>query len=239
MKNIKNFKDFINESSYPSFSQGMSPSTGFGYSDLSSINTGGSVAPKDPTISFNAWDKFKFDNREKFSRLGTLLQSIFGNGGGFSNYQDTLDVDIEDLSILRLERNNNGLLDIYLRFLIEEHVCTGIIKNWGGNRAISFKTSLEISPTANEKLKNIFSETLIEWFKPYEDCEYRTLKEIRCYDNLGNICIIPVGGKIITEKVANNTIEFTYNDKVYNIRGLDYYFFNYWFKTEEKNNFYL
>jgi hypothetical protein len=68
-----------NESSMFAPTDGFSPGASFGHTALSSINTGGSIQPKDPNLSFDAWDMHKNNMRDRMSRLSDLMSSVFMN----------------------------------------------------------------------------------------------------------------------------------------------------------------
>ena len=145
--------------------------------------------------------------------------------------------------------NNNGLLDIYIRFTLEEEIFYGKFANWGGINKPTFTSKVMFLPIINGykdngiRLFGLLEETLNEWFKPKDDTFYRALKEVSVYSFLGTQFTIPLGGKIEIENViisdTKPIIYINYSDNIYTLSGLEYYFFNWWFKEEQKNEYYL
>jgi hypothetical protein len=248
-KNIKKYEDFLRlyESGYNSLQTGMNPSTSFGLTDLSTINTGGAVEPKDPNLSFDAWDKHKANMRDEFSRMSDILASVFAQTNVKIGKQ--FEESIEDLSIVKIYRNNNGALDIYIKFMFMDEIFYGSFKNWGHYNEPTFKSSITQIPELMYQSENIIrlvgliKETLDKWFKPTEDDYYRALQEVRVYNEMGQIFTLPQGAEVLIEDVVTQDKEpiiyMSYDNRMYTLTGLDYYFFHWWFKSEEKKEFYL
>ena len=242
-KKIKKYNDFLNED----INQGFSPSASFGASDLSGVNTGGSVSPKDPNMSFDPWDKHKANLRDEFSRLGDILKNVFAQTS--VKMGKHFEESIEDLSIVKMYRNNNGAIDIYIKFMFMDELFYGTFKNWGHYNEPVFKSSITNIPELMHQKENIIrlvgliKETLNKWFQPTEDDFYRALKDVKVYDQMGQIFTLPQGAKVFVEDVVTQDKEpiiyLTYDNTLYTLTGLDYYFFHWWFKNEEKKEFYL
>lgn len=226
-------------------SAGFSPSAAFGATDLSGVNTGGNTA-RDPNLSFDAWDHEKHNMRDQLKRMSDILMNVFSSGSiNFS--QELVDI-IEDLTIVKIFRNRNGSLDIYLKFFYEEEVFYGVFKNWGTISDPKFVSRIFDIPAIGFykenriKIENILKNVLEEWFRPKEE-KYIALKEVKVYDYLGNIKYIPKGGKIEIINVISEDhepeIELMYSNQEYLFKGLDFYFFHWWFSAIEKQEFYL
>ena len=113
-KNIKRFEEFLNEDfGIGSQQYGMNLSAGFGYSEISG-NGQGITQPKDPELSFDSQDSFKNNLKDQINRFVNIGRSIFNYGN--YNYGYDFISEIEDLYIAKMFTNNNGLLDIYIRF---------------------------------------------------------------------------------------------------------------------------
>jgi hypothetical protein len=248
-KIIKQFKDFLklNESGYNSLQTGMNPSTSFGLTDLSTVNTGGAVEPKDPNLSFDAWDKHKSNLRDEFSRMSDIMTSVFNQTN--TRIGKEFEENIEDLSIVRIFRNNNGALDVYIKFLFADEIFYATFKNWGHYNEPTFKSSITDIPQINYQKENIIrlvgmiKESLNRWFRPIEDDSYRALKDVRVYDDMGRIFTLQQGSEITIEDVVTQDKEpiiyMSYENRNYTLTGLDYYYFHWWFRNEEKKEFYL
>lgn len=247
MKNIKKFNQFINEDFGIGAQQyGLNLSAGFGYSDLSQFGSG-SEQPHDPDLSFDEYDRHKNNLKDQINRFVQIGKNVFNNG--VYNYGYDFISEIEDLYIVKMFLNNNGLLDIYIRFVLEEQTFYGKFENWGGINKPTFTSKVLFLPLINGyqdnkiRLIDLLEQTLNKWFAPHEDFEYRALKEVNVYSGLGKIFTIPEGGKIKIEDVIlqeyKPIIYLNYAGEIYTYTGIEYYFFNWWFKKEEEKEFYL
>lgn len=245
MKHIKKFN--LDESFGISTQQyGMNLSSAFGYSDLSTVNAG-TNQPIDPDLSFDAQDTFKNNLKDKINRFVGIGKKIFNNG----NYNFGYDFisEIEDLYIVKMFKNNNGLLDIYIKFTLQEELYYGKFEDWGGINKPVFTSKVLYLPIINGfkdntiRLIGLLSETLNKWFTPKEDAYYIALKEVVVYTNIGTQYTIPIGGKVLIDDAIikdNKPLVFLeYKENIYTFSGLDYYLFNWWFKKEDKKEYYI
>ncbi len=249
-KHVKNFEGFLNESAYPGIGAnqyGLNLSASFGYSDLSQFGSG-TEQPIDPNLSFDAYDRHKNNLKDQINRFVQIGQSVFKNGV-YNNIGYDYISEISDLYIAKMFFNQNGLLDIYIRFTIEDELYYGKFEDWGGINEPKFSSKILIHPLINGYKDNtiriiaMFKDTLNKWFTPQEDSYYNALKEVKTYSNLGNIFMIPEGAEVKIEDVIlqdyNPIVYINYKDVVYTFTGIEYYFFNWWFKKKEDKEFYL
>lgn len=239
-KFIKKFNDFITEN------YGMNLSSSFGNTDLSHTNSG-SEQPVDKDLSFDEYDRHKNNLKDKVNRFVSIGKSVFTTGS--FNFGFDFISEIEDLYIVKIYPNNNGTLDIYIRFTLEEDIFYGKFEGWGGIDKAEFKSRILFMPIINGykdnkyKLIGLFEDALNKWFRPKDSCYYRTLKKVSVYDRIGRIYDIDEGGLVKIEDVIiqdnKPTIYINYNDTVYTLSGLNYFYFNWWFKMEEEKEFYL
>ena len=244
MKRIKKFKDYttINESIVET---GFSPGSSFGQSDLATVN-GGGLAPRDKDLSMDGLDTHKNNIKTRMQTMSDIMTNVFASGD-IQLSKDLVDV-IEDLSIVKIFRNMNNSLDIYLKFLYEEEVFYGSFKKWGDFSEPIFKSKIFDIPAIGNykenriKVENILKKVLESWFIPKKST-YVALQNVKTYDMMGNICNLPKGGKIIIDNIILDDyrpeIEFMYNNHKYTIKGLDYYYFNWWFNPEQEQEFFL
>lgn len=231
MKNVLNFERFVNENwDFPGYGVAMN---------------GNGITPNDPTLSVNAYDKFKADAESQVARLRYILQNVFTDVStmGKSNF----DFVIEDLKIFRILPNNNGFLDIYIKFMLNSNNYMGCFKDWG-SKNYKFESGVLSIPQIRLHLENkiklegIFKKCLTEWFIPNSG-EYKALTKIKVYDFMGDIFYIPQDANIVVDEVVTEdeqpVINILYKDKMYYLTNLDYYFFNWWFDTKEKPKFYI
>lgn len=242
MKRILKYDNYLKEN----INSGFNPSSAFGLSDLSTVD-GGSIEPKDPNLSFDAWDKHKSNMRDSFTRMSGILNQVFSAGN--TRIGKEFEENIEDLSIVRLYRNNNGSLDLYIKFLFMDELFYGTFQNWGSYNDPIFKSTITQLPQLVYQKETMFrliglvKDTLSLWFQPAEDNNYRALKDVRVYNEMGQIITLPQGADIRVEEVVTQEKEpiiyLTYNNALHTLTGINYYYFNWWFKSEEKRNFYL
>lgn len=246
-KRIKNFEDFLNEDFGIGAQQyGLNLSAGFGYSDLSQFGSG-TQQPHDQELSFDEYDRHKNNLKDQINRFLQIGKSVFQTGTYHTGY-DVIS-EIEDLYIAKMFTNQNGLLDIYIRFTLQEQLFYGKFEDWGGINKPTFTSKVLYMPLINGfkdnkfRLIGLLEETLNKWFTPKEDACYRALKEVKVYNNLGNIFMIPEGGKVIVEDVIlqdyNPIIYLNYKNTIYTLTGIEFYFFNWWFDKQEEKEYYL
>lgn len=226
-------------------SNGFSPGASFGSTDLATVNTGGGNA-SDPNLSFDPWDTHKNNMRDQLNRLSDILVNVFNSGT--VNFSSELMEIIEDLTIVKIFRNNNGCLDVYLKFFYEEEVFYGVFKNWGLISEPVFISRIFDIPIIGYykenriKIENILKHVLEGWFRPKEE-KYIALKDVKVYDMMGNIKHIPKGGKIEIDQIIAEDhkpeIKMIYSNNIYVMKGLDYFFFNWWFDVIDKQEFFL
>ncbi len=239
---IKRYIEYIKEDN------NFNPSASWGLSALDSINSKGSIEPKDPNLSFDPYDKNKSDIKNGFDRISSIMKDVF-NTTSF-NFGQHFEENIEDLTIVKLYKNNNNSLDMYIKFIFMDELFYASFKNWlSTNNNYSFHSMITELPTFKynkenlNKLIGILLRVLTEWFSPIEGDTYKVLKDVKTYTQLGSIFTLPQGAEIIVDTVLsqemNPSIYIEYNGSIYSITGLDYYYFNYWFDNKEKKTFYL
>jgi hypothetical protein len=220
---------------------------GFQQFGLSGLNTA-AVEPKDPTLSLDAWDKHKNNLRDQFARLQGILQNVFSTYSG--SYIKSVNLNIEELTNLyihRIYKNNVLGIDIQIKFEYENENYYGVFKNYTSSE-VDFRSNIlsipiiALHPENKIKIVGILKKCLNEWFKPYEGL-YKTLKDVKVYNDMGDIFYIEKGSVVIVDEVLreNNKpiIYLLFRDKRYYLCDIDYYFFNYWFSKKEKTNFYI
>jgi hypothetical protein len=149
--------------------------------------------------------------------------------------------EIDNLKILRINKNENLKLNIYISFEIEDIEYFGVYKNFNHINPDKLKCELFTDPDhyyIDEpyviKMDNYLRNILNKWFVP-EKGEYVNLNNnLRCRNNMGENIHIKLKSVINvtmtgTDKDGDPYIKFKLNDEQYVINKNDYYFFKYWF----------
>jgi hypothetical protein len=231
-KNILNFEDFVTES-LAEFGF-----AGYGYA--------GTSAPKDMSSTAGAENVRQSQHDEQNLRLQNILSNVFATTMNIP--KNNFEFDITDLKVVRIFPNNSGSLDMYIKFTMDEGMYYGTFKNWASYSGARFESpvlnhpNIKVHLENSIKLEGIFKQVLNEWFKPNEG-EYRPLKQVKVYDESGNIFMLPEHGKVFVDEVLTEEdkpiIYLTYSDRRYFLTDLDYYFFHWWFEPKEKTKFYI
>lgn len=235
MKYIRNFKGWkaLHENKYAELN---------GISTATDIHGGSLDQPTNPRTSMDAHDRFSNYSQQQHSQLVSMLHQIFPNANIDSS---SLELDLKELTIQRIYKKENGGIDIYIEYKLDEEYAHGVFYNWGGDTyQIRFKTTLfdnfNLNYIFKRKLEGILKKTLQKWFIP-EEGEYTLLKdELPVWDEYGNKPVLKKGNKIkvvkITRKDLKPNIHIIHNDKNYWITDEDYYFFKYWFVPVKKHS---
>ena len=248
MKNIQKYNRYkFFKESYSDFNQfsqgGVSPhSLGPGY--------GFAV---DPSLSiYGNQDSPYTDPYSRTPMFVNALQGILknlnpdtlGTYGGVKYDQFLEDVDpYTDLTILRINKNANQSLDVYISFKFDKEEFFGVYKKFNGIEKPKLQSDLftdsqyrYIDDTYVLKLDNYLYQILINWFKP-KRTTYTCLKKdgISVRDKMGGKFILPYNKTIKVVNASNDKdgtsyITFDYQGEKYVINKNDYFYFNYWFE---------
>lgn len=217
MKNLQNFQDFICEAA----------------GDYGNVN--------DPGLNIDPFTRHTQELSQQHARLQGIITSIYANSPGLFGQDTRFNFEIEDLKIVRIYRNSNGSLDMYLRFEYEEKAYHGTFKNWaavtGSKLETPFYNAVGFSRENHIKFEGVIRRALMNWFKP-KLAVYRTLTDVKTYDDsMGSIVMLPVNAVVEVEDVFTEEdkpiIYIRYKDILTTITGNDYYYFNWWFQEHK------
>jgi len=228
---IKNWKEFtINENQQAAWGAGP-----FNGSQPTSLTGGSPIQPNDPQLTTDGFDRQKSNIINAQLKLGQMTQNIFKQGVS----SQVIDLELEKLKILSIEKNQSGGCDILLEFKFKDYdqkeTYFGKFSNWGAFNNTSFKTNFKSdSLIFNKKVEAILKKAMLKWFEP-ELGDYRLLNDVaRVYDNMGAVYELKEGARV---KVVNVQLENTKPmihmkvGKNYRyLTDLDYWFFNWWFE---------
>jgi hypothetical protein len=200
------------------------------------------VLPDDRQLSFDSFDKHLDNLRQANLRLNGILNGIFNTyvNNKMSIRSDYVEgQNVSDLKILRIVKNELFFLDFYITFVINEKEYYGVIKNFDKNPMFfseAFKVGTPDLYVTKEwiiRTKGAIIRSIKNWLIAQRGT-YLALKDVDCFSDVsGKIITIKKGDKIEVLGVSDKQIIITYNKNRYNIRGLNYYYFNYWFKLIE------
>ena len=230
------------------------------YSDFNQFSQGGvsphSLGPgygfaTDPSLSiYGNQDSPYTDPYSRTPMFVNALQGVIKNlnkdtlgfYGGIKYDQFLEDVsEYTDLTILRINKNENLTLDVYISFKFSNDEYFGVFKkiNWIDRDSLKSDLYTEseysyIDETYQLKLDNYLYQILVNWFKP-KNTQYISLKEnLSVRDKMGSKYLLPKDSLINViatnvDKDSNSFIKFDFEGEKYVINKNDYYYFNYWF----------
>ena len=176
--------------------------------------------------------------------LKNLNKDTIGNYSAIKYDKFLEDVDLyTNLKILRINKNTNQYIDVYISFDFDNEEFFGVFKNFNSIERKKLSTDLYtdssykyIDEIYKLKLDNYFFQILTNWFRP-KNKKYLNLKKSGVYarDKMGNNFLIPYNSIIQVimsnvDKDGNSFINFKYKDERYVINKNNYYYFNYWFE---------
>lgn len=240
MKLLKFNKHMFLKESYSDFNQydiGPSPIAGCGFA-------------VDQALSVNSQDDSPFSNN--YHKSAMMVNSLLNiikqmnkdhvmNYGTvkFDQFLEDLD-DITDFKILKININSKLRIDIYISFRLNDEDFFGVFNDFNWIQKGKLKSDLfsdnryrYINYNYIIKIDNYFRKILLSWFKPHDNSEYISLKDINIKNELGKSIILPINStiSIISSNVMteHSYIKLEYKGKIYTINGNNYYYFNYWF----------
>lgn len=191
-----------------------------------------------PELSMDAFDKHIDNIRSSNIKLNGILNTLANSGGVFNMRKDKMEdgLDIRSLKILRMYPSNDINLDIYISFVISDQEYYGVIKNFMDESPKVFSEAFRdprLLPSKEWiiKVKGILVKTIERWMI-VEPGKYQALKDIECTtEDTG--ALVQVKAKTKFEVIRN----YDYDKIIININGTDcalkgmnFYYFNYWFK---------
>lgn len=203
---------------------------------------------QDPTMSLYSDDSSPYvDN---FARVGQMVNDLsrvmknLMNDMSADIKQHKVDYFLEDieefknLKILRIFKNNELSLDIYISFELHDEEFYGVFRKYNGITKPRLKTDLftdqrfgYIDTEYFLKMTNYLYKILYNWFIPIVG-EYKVLQKYTIKDSMGNNKTLKVGNvfklKGYNEDNGKLYLILKYKEDIYTINDNDFYFFNYW-----------
>jgi hypothetical protein len=167
---------------------------------------------------------------------------------GYDNDKTTrIDYFIDDVDsysnfkILRIVKNNNLSIDIYISFTFNDDEFFGVFKNFNTSN-IKFNSELfndtrypYMDYEYKLKLKNYIKNKLNKWFLPKKGLYKNINDHTYVIDKYGKKLKLKEKSTVEVigtdyENGDNIFVILKYRDDKYYLKGNDYYFFNYWFE---------
>lgn len=203
---------------------------------------------QDPSLGMYSDDSSPYvDNYARVGQMVNDLTRVMNNVMGDLRSDirmHKLDYFLEDieefknLKILRIFKNNDMFLDVFISFELHEEEFFGVYKSFNGVNDPKLKTDLFSDPRFNYidteyylKLTKYLYKILFNWFIPTVG-DYKVLQQFTVKDNMGTKkilkkgCVFKVKGH--NEENGKLFIIIKYKEDIYTINDNDYYFFNYW-----------
>lgn len=189
-------------------------------------------------LSHGAFDKHIDNLRMSNVRLNDILNSIRSSNDIYNTKTDkSMDgLDISNLKILRMFQLNEIDIDVYISFNLGEKNYFGVIKSFVINPVVQCEIFRDHSLFVNKewviKMKGLLLKTIKGWLNIPSNTKWKSLKPIQCTDTLtGELLIIDEGMEVkVIRTLSNNTIIISINDRTCEIKGTNFYYFNYWFE---------
>lgn len=187
---------------------------------------------RDPHISYNDPSRAIDLGKESLLRFNAVMNKIMLDNSLYSP-KTGLNKDIERISDLIIQRviNTDGVnIDIFISYKYDNTEYYGVIRNYNTYKP-KFETELYqniyCSIEQRIKIEGILIKA-INMFLMMDKGDYITLKDIEVKNKLtGNILVLPSDSKITLINSTDNEIYINFNDKVYVINGINYYYLNY------------
>lgn len=191
----------------------------------------------DPALSINAFDKHEDLVRGAISRLGQIRGALSGSAA-YKSLKSKLSLEdqkIQNLTIIKIDKNIHNSYDVYLKFKINDEEYWGVIKDILGN--CDFKSEVfkdyHLLQTKEwvVKLKGLIIKNVKSFLKP-QFGKFKSLKDdVICFSmTTGNLLSIKKGTEIEVLKSYDNKIIFDHKGEKYTLTGDNFIYFNWWFE---------
>jgi len=204
-------------------------------------NTPMAVHVDNPQLSTDAFDKHVDNIRSSNVRLNGILNVLSNSGGVFNFRKDKMEdgLDITNLKILRMYPNNDINLDVYISFIISNIEYYGVIKNFMDETPqVHSEAFRDPKVFASKewiiKVKGLLIKTIRQWLN-VEPGKYQALKSVQCTtEDTGELVEIKMNTKFdVLMNYDYSKIVVDINSINCILTGMNFFYFNYWFKKIE------
>lgn len=204
------------------------------------MNPDSSVAAvnvNDPTLSLNFADTQVNLVRQAQAKLSGILTSLKFDQK-LSSPRNLPDQEITELKVTRIYTSSNIHFNIYISFTINEIEYSGKVVNFGSidpqvtSEAFRDIQNLVVSKEWLIRTKGMILKALRMWLTP-DAGNWISLKEVRVVNiRSGEEKFIPKNSVVNVVRSYELKNIISYCGETYQISGLGYFYFNYWFIKE-------
>ena len=204
--------------------------------DLQRFGESPTAQAEDPQASHGAFDKHIDNIRMSNVRLNNIMNTVRSSNNIYNVKKDTVfdGMEIEDLKILRMFPKNEIDLDVYITCKLDDKEYHGVINNFITNPYVKSEVFTDPDLFVNKewviKTRGTLIKVINNWLN-ISPSKWTSLKEIQCTDvNTGGLVIIGKDDTVKVLRTMDNTIIISYNDQTCELKGMNFYYFNYWFE---------
>lgn len=210
----------------------------FNHQRMNSDNMPMAMHVDNPELSMDAFDRHSANIQASNIRLNGILNTLASSGGVFNFRKDKMEdgLDIKNLKILRMYPSNDINLDVYITFVLSDTEYHGVIKNFMDENPQVYSEAfrdpdLFASKEWIIKIKGLLIKAIKRWMI-IEPGEYQALKDINCVtEDTGEFVELKSKSKFnVIRNFDDTKIIININGTDCSLKGLNFFYFNYWFK---------
>jgi len=187
-------------------------------------------------LSQNAFDKHLDNIRTSNLRLNDILNTVRSTNNIYNLKNNSLmdGMEIKNLKILRMFPSNEIDLDVYISFDMGDQNYYGVINKFVTNPDLKSELFRDDNLFVNKewviKTKGNIIKVIKNWMN-ISPSKWKSLKDIQCTDVIsGQIVNIPKDSEVNVLRTFDNSIIVTYDNRNCKLKGMNFYYFNYWFE---------
>lgn len=191
---------------------------------------------ENPQLSHGAFDKHMDNVKMSNIRLNNILTTVRSSNNIYNTKTDSVldGMDIQDLKILRMFPHNEIDLNVYITFKLGDKPYYGVIKKFISNPEVSSEVFSDPDLFVNKEWVIKTKGTLIKVIKNWMNIspsKWMALKDIQCTDiENGGLVMIQKDTPVKVVRTLDNSIIVNYNERNCELKGMNFYYFNYWFE---------
>lgn len=209
----------------------------FNHQRLNSDSVPQSTHVDNPQLSLGSFNRFQSNLKNAVNKLNSIYKkmSITTSGVNLTSGKPIEQNDIKNIKILRIFPSADIYYNVYFSFELEENEYYGVIKKINHSEpTLSSEIFKDVTVFGSKEWVIRIKGNLIKTIKNWLDVskgEYQSLKEIEVIDKLtGELILLPEKCKIEVLGTFDNTINISHEDREYDLKNSNYYYFNYYFE---------